>query len=476
MEKNKKILPILTTQLMLLIMASIYYCIIINSQLYELNEYIQYTKIILLATFIIFIIFNILLGNKFTDPIMVLLVTLFVFDIGRVILDLFGMAEFDQITWFAYYKLDNKTQFKTLMMLVFTLNSLNLGYCIFSGFSKKYILNKTKFSITKDEKLYKISKKIFYLSSIPYIYKNLYIGLNVIGQGYMALYQSEMHVPGGSLVNVSAYIFKFSFYALLASMPDKKEIKKPLIIYIICLGLSLLAGVRGFVLSEFIMIVTYLSYRKDFKINFKKLVIIGIAIIMISFFVGNIRSGKGNYSKTEYQSNFIVDFIEQQGYSLNVLSLSIENEEYLGFTPAYVLHPVFFGDFGKLIQNRFDDIRMYGVITHSLGHKLSYLVNKYIFMSGGGLGGNYMGELYLISGATSLIIGNIIIGMFLAFIKSNMLRNRIGLYFSLYALPYIYFMPRSYTLGFMETILRPIMFILLIYFLKNKLIKQKYVD
>lgn len=472
MEKNKKVLPILNIQGVLLIMSIIYYIIVVYSKLYELDEYIFYTKILLLLTFVIFIFFNITVNSKFTDPMMVLLVTLFIFNIGRVILDIFGMAEFDQITWFAYYKIDNLTKFKTIMMLIFTLNSLNFGYYIFVGFSRKYIIYQDKFNIEEDKKLYKIAKKIFYISSIPYLYKNIYIGIIVMLNGYTSLYQAEVSVPGGSLVNIFSYIFKFSFYILLSSMPPRKRLEKPIMIYLLCLIISLLTGVRGFVLSEIIMIVTYLSYRNDFKINFKKLIILGISMISISFFVGNIRSGNGNYSKTEYEKNFIIEFIEQQGYSLNVLSLSIEKSDDLGFTPGYVLHPVFFGDFGKLIEHKFENIRLYGVITNSLGHKLSYLVNKYIFMDGGGLGGNYIAELYLITGASSVIIGNLLIGMGLAFIKSRMLNNRIILYFSLYMLPYIYFMSRSYTLGFMEIVLRPIIFILFIYLLKNN-IKSK---
>lgn len=467
MDTRKKcVKKALAVEYILTILIIAYAAFVLCNKSSNIEQNVVIAQVILLISVLIYILINIYIGNKLTDPIILFLAVLFVFGIGKVLLDFFGITEFAQLSWFSSHISTNEVKFKVLISYTLALHGLLIGCNIYILMTSRQIQNVP--SVEPNMYLFKIATRIFYISMIFFIYKNAYIGLTVLKSGYMNMYANGISVPGGGIVNLASYIFKFSFYLVLASMAEKSKIKKIIYIYIVCLGIMLMTGNRGGVFSEILMIITYLALRKDFNINFIKVSIVGVSIIIMSFGVEKLRLSESDYGRTEIK-NPIITFIDEQGGSINVLSATIENEDKLKKGLAYVLHPVIFGDFGKLIEHKFEDPWLYRVKTHSLAHEISYTVNEYIYRSGGGMGGNYIAELYMINGLSTVFIFNMFIGGMLQSIKSKILLNRKFIFYSMYILPYIYMMPRDYTLGFMVTILRAIIFILIL----NVICKKK---
>lgn len=458
-EIKKRAKNILAIEYLLVCLITAYTAFVFYNKSSNIEQNVTIAQAILLISVPIYILSNIYIGNKLTDPIILLLVTLFVFGIGKVLLDFFGLTEFAQVSWFSSHISSNPVKFKVLTSYTLALHGILIGCNLYILITKNKI--DKVYSIEPNMYIYRIATKIFYVSMIFFIYKNAYIGFTVVKNGYMNMYANGIRVPGGGLVNLASYIFKFSFYLILASMAEKSKIKNIIYVYILCLGIMLTTGNRGDVFSEILMIVTYLALRKDFNINFIKIAIIGLLIIFMSFGVEKLRLSESDYGRTKI-NNPIITFIDEQGGSINVLSATIENEYKLKKGFSYVLHPVIFGDFGKLVEKDFNDPWLYRVKTHSLPHEISYIVNESIYRSGGGMGGNYIAELYMIKGLSSIFIFNILIGVLLQKLKYNILKNRKYIFYSMYILPYIYMMPRDYTLGFMITIFRPILFIILL--------------
>lgn len=429
-------------------------------------------KYCLVAAFVFCFFTSIYISKKITNAYALFLISMFVFNVGGVFLDIIGYKDATQIIWFANYKVSSIVMNKAIVTIILSILSFNIAYLVV--YSKEKV--KMYYSYEFNKSIYSICSKIFFIAYPIALFRLIYMLIFTIKNGYMALYTQGLSIPGGFITSISNDILMYSFYMIIISMPEKKKLNRYLGIYGVVILISLLIGNRGEPLSTILMIIFVLSYRRDYNINLIKLSIFAIIIIMLSNFVFNFRSRY--IYEIKDGKNIILDFISDQSNSLNVLTLAINQEDYIEKGYKYLFYPIIYGEIGNIVHKSDEIIDSYTPVARgSLQHIISYLTNRDIYYSGGGLGGNYVAEIYMSGGIHNGIIISFIFALCLFSIIKSSFYNRTAMFFTIYLLPFYFIMPREYMLGFGFTIIRTILFLLLLKIIikikKNKIIVFK---
>lgn len=252
----------------------------------------------------------------------------------------------------------------------------------------------------------------------------------VITRGYIALYAGEsISVP--YMVQKLSDCSNFLFFSYIAILPDKKKAKRPIFIYTAINVLSILGGVRGNAVKTIILVFAYCIFRNstdDEKWVKKKHIIAvciaaPIAIVLLSLY-NFWRSGVS----AEYYGFWteFINFFTTQGGSIQIIGYEKQLHNVLPKTNvSYSFGPIiawykhgFIGniismftgqDFVKYSGNTIGEA-MYG---NNLGATITYLVMPHNYLSGIGLGTQYIAELYSDFGYLGVVLFNLFLGWFI---------------------------------------------------------------
>ena len=352
------------------------------------------------------------------------LVTFFVFLLGRQMLEVFGMHKIE-------IDFSNSIQQKTEIVLLLSLMGLFFGYII-SGYFKS---PRKKFYIKKKNQSGESSILIPYIrmvSNILFRITYIFLILKVIESarfvsraGYLSSYTSfSSNLP--YVVQKIAEISPIFMYTYLGTLPSKKESQINIILYGLYLISTLATGRRYECIGGLLLIVVYYALRnKDVDVHNerwigkKEIFIIGLGalgIIIVANIVGTSRFGTETYKAT---NGYLVDFIYQQGVSINVIKRYIEYGENLPKGKLYfigsTLSALARSPIGRLLK-----IPVYGGNTvenalngFSFAHALSYLVMGNQYLNGSGMGSSYIAEIMYSFGYIGIFIANIFYGVIL---------------------------------------------------------------
>jgi len=147
--------------------------------------------------------------------------------------------------------------------------------------------------------------------------------------------------------------------------------------------------------------------------------IIGIGalgIIIVANIIGTSRYGTESYQKT---NGYLLDFIYQQGVSINVIKRYIEYGANLPKGKLYFIGSTL-SVLARSPIGRILNIAVYGGNTvenamngFSFAHALSYLVMGKQYLNGNGMGSSYIAEIMYSFGYMGVFIANIFYGVFL---------------------------------------------------------------
>ena len=147
--------------------------------------------------------------------------------------------------------------------------------------------------------------------------------------------------------------------------------------------------------------------------------IIGIGalgIIIVANIIGTSRYGTESYQKT---NGYLLDFINQQGVSINVIKRYIEYGANLPKGKLYFIGSTL-SVLARSPIGRILNIAVYGGNTvenamngFSFAHALSYLVKGKQYLNGNGMGSSYIAEIMYSFGYMGVFIANI----FFSFIR-----------------------------------------------------------
>lgn len=285
-----------------------------------------------------------------------------------------------------------------------------------------------KINIHNRIKIRKVSKLLFYITSIFWIYALMGKVSFVRGNSYYEYYTDfQSGLP--FLVKVISSMAPYFFYIYLATLPLKRETRLPILIYLIYGVVALLSGRRIELVTSLLFVFLYFVLRhyldKEEEWMTRRLiilVIITIPLLLVFLYSYNYMRFDRELASVSIKDMFL-GFFQQQGFSSSVIRLGKYHETSLNSNIPYS----FFGitkwlrtnSIIKLIFNPqygfsyTSNNIAFAVRGNSLSHSLSYIVLRR-YLKGSGLGSCYIAELYHDFGYFGIVLGNILYGIIIS--------------------------------------------------------------
>ncbi len=321
----------------------------------------------------------------------------------------------------------------------------------------------------------KIGLLLFFIFLLPtYYYYYVIIKEAVAMGGYMNYAFSVGDRVGTEnmniLIRVSDDIFQFGFFLFLSSLPPKKKVYIPMILYFIpFLLLSTFTGSRVHVISQGMTLLIY--YAMAYRVQTKKIILVLGAFFLLAMGIGILRSVE-NYNvqqaisnTEESENNVLQKFVLQQAMSAQTITMTINlhEEQNLDYSPRFLLEPLI--TTGGYKQEKSPDE------YYTLADRIAYYYNK-SFSLGGGLGSSVVAELYALGGMFAVMIGSVLFGLCVLYLSSQSVENPMRFCVSLLFLPGLLYTPRAYILAPITYAMTPLM-LLLVYYVFIRMMKVK---
>ena len=309
-----------------------------------------------------------------------------------------------------------------------SLLSLLLAYQLVWKKSKIGLNEKVKHNDDKTLRIRVASKTIFFITFAFYllpVFERIFFVKN------FSYYESYVSYS----TNIPLLFIKIgemcpaSFAIYLATFPPKKEIKLPIICYILYALLYILTGKRFITISSIIFVVAYCLLRnktdeKEGVFWIKKRTI--ALIIALLPFVGaglaaysTIRVG-ATLDNSDTFGQLLFKLFSSVGDSDRVIKYGYMFKDQFPSGHFYTLGNVIdYFKYGTLSSFLFgSDVKVSQTVAYALNgngfsYTLSYLYYPLRFLSGHGLGSCYIGQLYQDMGYIGIVVGNIVIGILL---------------------------------------------------------------
>ncbi len=303
-----------------------------------------------------------------------------------------------------------------------------------------------------------LSVIILLISSAPFFYILLQTVINVLKHGYLHSFTDTVSVPG--VISRLSMFFVPAFAVFLATMPNKKQMKLPMLIYGIYMVTSLFTGRRNTLVTEALMLIIYLVMRdnllsKDKRILKKKTVVytgvFGIIAMYLLQFLALVRAG---LNTNRGLGEMLVSFFDSQGASFRVVIQTINNIDLFNPSTAY---QYLFYPFELFVHNNVITRTIFGLTpiievqtsefvqtTHNFGHVLTYMVDPDRYLSGGGFGTSYVAEAYVAYGIIGVIMISVMIGFIFRFFSSMLTRSWVVIACALIGIKNFVYIPRNF--------------------------------
>ena len=300
--------------------------------------------------------------------------------------------------------------------------------------------------------------RIFWLSLPLTFYRGFIQFKHIVVNGYLSLYDGSMKgIDFNLFITLSSYLTEFSFAAIVASNPSKKQFIRYSILFLLIKLLDLLGGRRGQFFTLLVFIVWF--YNKTYskiRVNIITALLSFISIIFIVF----IRNYDNFSSIAENEVILKTIFGEFTNTHLILGYLLHFGYQTIHPSPLLILGaPLQFIPFnGQTLE--------YLKSTFGLGHHLTYYLSSNSYFNGEGIGSSFVAELFSL-GIIGLILGSLLLGYIINFYTNREL-GFVPRLLTYYVVTHIIFISRT---SFLPPILKPTLF-LLIYIPMLYLIKK----
>lgn len=290
------------------------------------------------------------------------------------------------------------------------------------------IFSKIGTTIEKNGKtIQKTTLILFFLSFIPYFAIEVLRILVVRKVGYTGLFLGEiLQIP--YVIRLFANMCPLFLIYYLSTDPNKKKMKLPVIMFLVCCVVTLFTGSRVRFVSNVMLIIIYIFFRDNNSENSDKwitekrlkisLVMIPVLIIMLAV-IGNLRFQNTMYNNNRMTS--VSDILVNQGVSVSVIGYGkmyedkIPNKVYSfgGTIEAFKYNPasrVLFKVKSYTGQNKERALN-----GNSFAHLISYYRIPKDYLNGRGMGSSFVAEAYHDLGYIGIVLFSFIYGLILRF-------------------------------------------------------------
>jgi len=214
------------------------------------------------------------------------------------------------------------------------------------------------------------------------------------------------------------------------------------LLYFGCSLPSLLLGSRMPTFSLALALFYVFRVKSETRFRVRSLIVFVLALMLVAGFFGTIRS------EYEKENGFILpmEFVRQQGISLNVTEVAVRNPE--------VFRRYQFSYLSNEIQAAFVGSGAYNYARGRMWDAdVSTFLDAGLYRTGLGVGGSYIAEAYAYWGLIGVMIASIGIGMGLTYLAKHS-NTAIGLFVVAITLPDIFLMPRGSLFGWASLLAR----------------------
>ncbi len=311
-----------------------------------------------------------------------------------------------------------------------------------------------------------ISKLLFYITIIAYVVVTLdkvIFRQSFSLQQYYASYDVSSNLPGIIVKIADCHLISLAMF--LATRPSKREAKIPLIVFVIASSLTILYGVRNVIILNVLFMLVYFVLRNgdgDEVWITRRSIITGVVLspvimVLLQAFDVFRRSIAFNVFdvKELFSFSLVRDFFVSQSVSSYILPNALTHFSQLGGQPV----PYTFGTlYTYLTQNMitrfFTGVAAYtsnsvesAMSSGNLGARLAYSMYRESFLSGTGMGGCYIADLFVDFSYIGVFIGTIIACMILTRLSNvasdNKEHSPFWFAFVLVAIRWVIYMPRD---------------------------------
>ena len=306
-----------------------------------------------------------------------------------------------------------------------------------------------------------ISEFVLFVSSIAFFYMMVQTILYVFQNGYLGSFikQAEQSVP--SAISRMSMFFAPSFAVFLATIPNRKQMRFPMILYGIYMLTSLLTGRRNTFVCEALMIIIYFVLRdgllpKERRVLKKAkvvwVIVLAAGAMYVLEMVAELRAGYSVRHKNFFSS--LVSFVYSQGASFRVVIQTVNCWDRFDHQTAYQF---LFYPFEKYAHNNALLHSIFGLTpiieaqnmnfvssTHNFAHVITYMVDPTRYLAGGGFGTSYVAEAYVAYGMAGVAVMSAVVGVVFRFFSSMLTRSWVVLALCLLAVKDFTYIPRNF--------------------------------
>jgi oligosaccharide repeat unit polymerase len=306
-----------------------------------------------------------------------------------------------------------------------------------------------------------ISVVVLLFSSVASFYMLFQTILLVFQHGYLGSYvTNESSVP--SVISRMSAFFAPSFAVFLATLPSRRQMRFPLILYGAYMLTSLLTGRRNIFVCELLMLLIYevlrtaLKRKGRFALPKKKILLVVLCCAVGAYVLqlfALFRSGSSFAAKNFFAT--IGNFIYTQGASFRVVIQTVNfwNRFDHQTTYQYLFYP-----FEKYVNNNvllssifgsspIVDVQNINFVssTHNFAHIITFMANPNRYLSGGGFGTSFVAEAYVAYGMVGVVVVSAMVGIVFRFFSSLLTRNWVVIAMGLIALKDFIYISRNST-------------------------------
>ena len=405
--------------------------------------------------------------GSYCELILVFLFLLFFFGGVRIVADLFGLGvENIRTSMFLDKLISEKSTLRTVFNENIAVLGLGIGQFFYYAFFNKTSIIYKPLSI-------RINNLTFYgllfVGLAVKMYTAALLFTNLVTYGYHAMFSGD----GG--VSIPIYLRALQLIPIFIILCKVAESKKWLYLLGFYLLLDLATGQRGFSALTAIAFVYYLTKLQILNLNIAKITVAVVIAMVVFIFMSNFRNEKA----TTLDDVVLNEFLWEQGTSINVLQCSIEEAHNLDYSVKDL-----FGNVYSTFSKFDDTYNTEGKTTleQTLHYKcwskyISYHMNPSRYWAGLGMGGNYLGQLFVVGREGFLLLVNFLVPFFLGFLEKKVFgKNPISVFFFFNVLLVFLYIPRDNLFQFLTSSIEPALVCLLLYLLlklgvirKNKL-------
>lgn len=331
-------------------------------------------------------------------------ISIFTFLIGGELLQKLGLAE-------KTYSFAENIECHAYFSILLSISVLFIAYTLSSALLNEGYLTTIHIDdglITPVSSYRKVSLFLFYSLSIFKVITLVPAIIFTATFGY-SNYYIEYSFNGPDFLLKLANMSTVCFFVYLATMPTKKEVKIPLLLYLMLSGLTLFIGYRNEFVVNVLFIIIYIINRDlisptgEYWVKKKHIIVLIISVpIMLSILYGisRMRIHIDNENGFDLFAG-VIDFFNQQGFSINIIKWERELHDNMPLKLYSIGQTIDFFTSGNVFSKLLFSIEAYSGQTveralngNQLSYYLTYIKFPWDYSMGYGVGSSFIAEAF----------------------------------------------------------------------------------